>query len=560
MFRALRNDTFKIHRPQLGTRIDWNNPITKGLVAYWPILSQSPTLVEVITGAKFNTNGSPTNCSYYRDGYLDCSGNGGGNYGIITAYNQIDDIGLNQPFTLMFRFMFDPTSGNAPGFMGKNNNAGAATAGWNISSTGANGQWKLQVEGSSFPMAAFSTKTFASFQFYNVVVTSKGDGQHANVKWYINGRQDPVDSGSSNNIGGSQASDAGIVMHLGRDVFSNKVGSCKIGNFALWKNRALSAAEGIFLSANPWCMLDPVGNIPLFGKIGVTPLTISSSDTLSLSESQSYFKVGRIIQSDTLSLVDSVFVPTADAQLRITDQIVFTDTLALVLGKGYQNFDIMILLDRLDISAPFFFTKGETLSLTDLALVYPTINRVIDGDTLTFADALTTLIQGVVKVAKVESLNFTDVLHFTLSNFLALSDDFEDNLLITDSFLFKLKASLGVFSDTLTLSDIVKVLAIYNLNKNESVTLSDSVIVSAPEGEGLDDLFSLIDSPRMLLNIVLQASESLSFTDVVSKTINGSKFLLQFSDGLTLSDDPVVLLHVILTTYLRRYLNDVLPN
>lgn len=559
MFKVLRSNKVREKRPPLGTRINWNNPITKGLSAYWPILSQSPTLVEAISGRKFNTNGTPTNCSYYRDSYLNCTANGGGNYGIITPYNQVNDVSLNQPATWLFRFMYDPTSGDAPGILNKSNSNTLATAGWSIGTTGVNSSLKLRVEGLSFSMSALSTFNYASYVFYNVVITWDGTGQWAAVKFYINGRQDITNSSGSNNIGGIQGSDSAINLQIGRDATTNKTGNCKLGNIGLWKGRALSPAEACYLTLNPWCMLDSVSDIILAGKLGFTPITVNQSDALSLSSAPSLLDIGRIITSDGLILIDSVIVPTANTPVSVSDTLVFTDTLASCLGKGYQNFDILILLDQAKLNQPYFFTEGESLALGDIALVYPVISQIIDGDRLSFSDVSALLISGVYKILENDSVTLTDVLTVTIRNFLALFSTFSENILITDAFFTKLTNSLGVFSDTLTIGDLLKIITLGVLKENDSINLSDFVSISVPEGEGLNDLFAISDTAAVRLAIVLQFAETLAFIDVVTRSNSGQSIMLQIFDGLVLTDNPSIILHVLLNSYLRRYLNDVPP-
>lgn len=554
MLRTLRNNTFRIHRPEIGTRINWANPCTRGLAALFPVSSPSGEVLELISGRKFAGNNSPFIATYYRDGTLDCSSN---NYIIVSQFNQINDVAFNVPATWCFRFMYDPTAGASPGIMSKSNVNSLATAGWNIGATGVNGNIFLRIEGAAFSLIATSTFNFASFQFYTIVITYDGGTSFNGVKFYINGKLD-VTVGTNPNLGGIQSSDAAIDLQLGRDAPNNKAGSCKLSTIGIWKNRSLSPAEALFLSANIYSLFDPVSSIPLVLKLGNTPITLSKSDSLSFFESPSLLEIGRIITADGITLVDSVIIPTANTPITASEQLVFTDTLRLVLGKGYQNFDIMILLDQISMYSPVFFTKGETLSLTDIAIVYPVISRQITGDQLSFSDVATTLIKGLHAIVQTDALTINDLLALTLTDYVNLSGVFVENILITDAFIFKLINSLGVFSDTLTISDLVKLLTLGTLKENDSLNLSDFTSVSAPETSGLSDLFAVVDNASIIVSIILNIADTVQFTDVVTKSISGVKIMLQFHEGLTLTDDPTILIQALLTSYLRRYLNDVI--
>jgi hypothetical protein len=345
---------------------------------------------------------------------------------------------------------------------------------------------------------------------------------------------------------------------LGHDQLANLNGRCKLGNIALWKNRALPAGIAQALTLSPYSLLDSIGNIPLVVKLLSSPLTITQSDTLSVSDSVAKLYNYLVKPTESITLVDVAIVPAPEIQEQLSDTLVFTDTLRTILGKGYQNFDILILLDDPQFYSPLFFAKNETLSLSDFALVYPVISVILDGDQLTFSDAVSTLIRGVYKVVESETLTIHDTLALSLKNFLALTATFAENILITESFLFKLTNTLGVFSDSITLGELIQILMVGVIKQNDNLSFSDHLAISAPEGHGLLDSFNIADSAGFVLSIILQFSETLFFSDVVTRFIAGDHIQLQFADRLSFSDSSVVNLQTIITSYLRQYLNDVI--
>ena len=352
MFKAFKANISQ-NRPSLGARINWGHPAANGLVAYFPVLGTTPKLIELVTGQQFSPTGS--NCVYSPDGYNDFSDTTGSNILNISPYNQINDIGLNQPMSIMLRFMWDGAI-TKPCFFGKSNNLSSANAGWLLRVTSGSKQIELEILSSSGVIDSTCTLVPLAFVFYNVIITYDGGTLASGIKFYINGRQDPT-IGLANQSG-SQASDAAINLQFGLDQVSNVHLRTKLGNVALWKNRALPAALAQELTLNPYGLLDNIHNIPFAFKTSFTPILISKSEALSVSDTVAKLYNYLVKPGEAITLVDSVFIPTSNATLAFTESIVFTDTLINVLGKGYQNFDIMILLDSPKLFTPFFFFQG----------------------------------------------------------------------------------------------------------------------------------------------------------------------------------------------------------
>ena len=141
---------------------------------------------------------------------------------------------------------------------------------------------------------------------------------------------------------------------------------------------------------------------------------------------------------------------------------------------------------------------------------------------------------------------------------MALSATFAENILITESFLSRLTNTLGVFSDTFTLQELLQILIIGLIKENDTISLSDFLSISAPETEGHSDSMALGDNAGFLVSIILKFSETLFFSDVVTSFIHGNQIQLRFADGLLFSDDSIVNLQTIITSYLRQYLNDAI--
>ncbi len=107
------------------------------------------------------------------------------------------------------------------------------------------------------------------------------------------------------------------------------------------------------------------------------------------------------------------------------------------------------------------------------------------------------------------------------------------------------------------MGDLINILLILRAQQNDTLSLSDDVIQGVPTSNTPGDSFNFQDSTGFTLNILLQFFDSLSLSDSIITKYGTTLIELSLNDTLSFTDfvNPVVSQGI--TSYLRRYLNDV---
>lgn len=137
--------------------------------------------------------------------------------------------------------------------------------------------------------------------------------------------------------------------------------------------------------------------------------------------------------------------------------------------------------------------------------------------------------------------------------------------------------------DRLNILDLDQERAPYSKALSDSYTLTDGITQSSGISSPLSDTLSITDATSQILSFFQSLSDTLAFSDAAADSLGGSgahtaslSDILDlfdsiqvhlnpvgnyfFSDSLSLTDQVDVVLNSFGTSYLRRYLNDVLPS
>ena len=191
----------------------------------------------------------------------------------------------------------------------------------------------------------------------------------------------------------------------------------------------------------------------------------------------------------------------------------------------------------------------DTLSLSDSVIVRNSGNNQNLSDAFIFTDSPTIHMDGFLDFT--DNISFQDSVFF----FMELGYSFQDSITLTEQTALLL-GLLKAFSDAVSLADA---LSFGNIIKR---LLADNLLLTDAFQQFLSsnifsDQLSLQDSLRTFLTIALGISDVLSLTDGV--TLNKSSLITHnVSDSLNLSDGVSIDSLEAITTYLRRYLNDVI--
>lgn len=268
-----------------------------------------------------------------------------------------------------------------------------------------------------------------------------------------------------------------------------------IRDMGIW-NRALAPAEILQLFLQNGSVILPQNR--LFGGIpAIVNVTESLSDSFTLSD----------------LLTTRIDVP----------QIGFSETLS------FSDSSTTVMADLI--------TFAETLALSDASVNWVGIVEQI-GDSFTLSDSVGQLLIVVINKVFSESLSFLDS---DQVNFVIPRTVLQDFILFTDALRISSNLQLSQ-SDQIVLNDLIGMLLapIANLSAADQITFIDLVTAQ------LNSIFQTVS---------VTSVDSIQLVDMVQLTLLRS--LIVLADNITLSDSVSIVLQSTLTSYIRRYLNDV---
>lgn len=289
-------------------------------------------------------------------------------------------------------------------------------------------------------------------------------------------------------------------------------------------------------------------------------LTSSFSDSFSFSDSLE-IGLGAII-SDTISFSDAFTTP--GQPLQAVDQFVLSDAFQGVISIPAVFNDAFNFIDSPIYSLDLEYNFNDSFTFSDnfAAAV---------GLTIAFSDSL----------SLTDNFAATLVLVITqlLSDSLSFSDNYAANLV--GKLLTTIPVNLAGQPETLTLTDSIKYLLTIVANFSDTLTLTDQFGTDVPLSLSESDTFNFSDSVNSGTGAILNESLSLSDSVIQEASAPFLALTLAVSDQLVLGDIPstqfieenigMLITEVIPfgdafnsssgvsdTSYLRRYLNDVL--
>lgn len=319
---------------------------------------------------------------------------------------------------------------------------------------------------------------------------------------------------------------------------------------------------------------------------------IFTDDFFTLSDSVSTFlsSLGFLTAtaSDSITITDSVSGAFAGIFISVSDALVFLDNWNYLFASAADSFALSDQLVGLLIT--ILIQQSDSISLTDAFQVLDlssadssTIEGPPLGDSLTLSDGISDTVG--IPISHSDSISISDAESLVGADILNLSD----SLTFTDAVLAANPQGIAV-SDFISLIDFFQLLKSGSFSpvSADTVTISDSAsLVLQQEGTPQSDQVLFTDTVQLILAIDLNLNDSLTLTDkdvndnVNSPTINKSfsdtvlvtDFVIvqdginiylsdpfALSDGLAIMDGVTISVQSDLNPYLRRYLNDVIPN
>ena len=225
---------------------------------------------------------------------------------------------------------------------------------------------------------------------------------------------------------------------------------------------------------------------------------------------------------DNILFTDSILL--ALSSLAFGDQIILVDSTNLLYGSGITQIDSIVLADAMNVA---LVSTVVNLSQTKV-------------DILSFSDGIGLGLLGLLSGTPSDTVSFSDNLTLLVTNtFFAATEAVGDSFILSDSSSLEL-VGLEVISS----SDMVSFSE--NLQLNLGLILSDSVSLTDSMNEALRENAASINDGIVFSDSVTISGLAVQLTITVSET-------LSLSDVVN-GGAPIV----VDTSYIRRYLNDVL--
>jgi hypothetical protein len=222
----------------------------------------------------------------------------------------------------------------------------------------------------------------------------------------------------------------------------------------------------------------------------------------------------------------------------LTDSFTLSDLLTTRIDVPQIGFsETLSFSDSSTTVMADLITFAETLALNDVNINWIGIVEQI-GDSFTLSDSVGQLLIVVINRVFSESLSFLDN---DQVNFVIPRTVLQDFILFTDALRISSNLQLSQ-SDQIVLNDLIGMLLapIANLSAADQITFIDLVVAQ------LNSIFQVVS---------VTSVDSIQLVDMVQLTLLRS--LIVLADNITLSDSVSIVLQSTLTSYIRRYLNDI---
>lgn len=287
------------------------------------------------------------------------------------------------------------------------------------------------------------------------------------------------------------------------------------------------------------------------------PLTLALSDTLTLTDS--LLAGYGALHAVSLTLSDAIFI--AGQPLVTSDTLVLSDTIQYTLDLPISFNEAFNFIDSLSSSVGFTIGLADPLSFTDS--ISTALGTAIQlSESVSLSDTFTAALGVTLFLTKAENLTLTEAYLFNLigkaSTLIPPSPAGNPEVIVfTDSFSHRLSI-VATFGDSLTIGDTLDVTIPLSNVFSDSAVFSDNLGIgigaSLSEVISFSDVYSANDNPP-LLALTLVIGEMLNLSDPFNQQ-NG-QVSLQLTEQIHFGDSINQATDLGLTSYLRRYLNDV---
>lgn len=395
-------------------------------------------------------------------------------------------------------------------------------------------------------------------------------GGIANYNQYLTATY-TVASGSQiaylNGIAATSANNSGSLSYgtgpqLNVNDFLTGSGSAQQDVFCIYiYGRVLSPYEIQWLHYHPLDLIKQSSKyIKYFVPGGGTPVNETLTDTFTFGDSI-ILGYGLII-GDTFTFSDSINATIPGTPLEISDSFLFQDTQQYEIDYGLLINEAVPFQDAINVRNDLFLSFNDTFTFTD-AISQNSGIPVTATDTFSRSDAVATSTFGQINVTINDSFTFADSLIEFFTGLITVSIN-EDFFIFTDR-VDKSSAFTFSFSDTLVLLDAVNEQTTSSNLITDTFTFSDSLAIGL--SLILSDTFSFSDNVSAavvtaVVDVPILVGDTFNLNDIVTTAI-GVTFLplsLSVSDSFNFADAVNFAEPEPFEVYLRRYLNDVIPN
>ena len=245
------------NKPPLGTQINWDNLLSRGLIGYWAMTEGSGPSIADLSGN--GGTGTIINAIWAGGKFGSClSFDGNGDY-VSVPDNDLYTFGdgnvKDKPFSVSM-WIFYKNLGSDHGFISKYNNTYPFNGEWVISGKATTGQIYFQLnDGGVFDrMILTGSASLSTNTWYHVVCTYSGSSLTTGMALYINGKKDPSPTLSTSGYSAMHNDAAPLEIGATVRLVYPKYMNGLIDQVAIY-NRGLSASEVTSLYLSPFGIL-----------------------------------------------------------------------------------------------------------------------------------------------------------------------------------------------------------------------------------------------------------------------------------------------------------------
>jgi hypothetical protein len=306
---------------------------------------------------------------------------------------------------------------------------------------------------------------------------------------------------------------------------------------------------------------------------GLAPLTVSVSDSITVTESTQRMLESYISKSESVSVSESLqrmlesFISKSESitvtesiqrllesRISVSDSVTVTEALQRALELFVSKSDSVSVSESLQLLLESFINKSDSVTLTE------NLQRLLESslsvsDTATVTEAVQVVISSPLSTS--DNVAVSELVRVTLESFINKSE----NVTVTEALQRVLESSISV-SDTTTLSESLKLALESNISKSETISVSESVTVFIPTlniatseavlvAEALtvtrtnandisinvSDTTTLAESTRAELNSFISKSDTVTVTESLQRSLES---FITKSDTATVSEAVTV--------------------